>query len=151
MKLAEALIERADLKTKLRSIESRLMNNAKVQEGLEPSEDPKKLIEELNQLTERFLYLVVHINKTNELTINREGKTISALIAERDALTQKHKILDNFIDAGSDLTSRISHSEIRTISTFNVAETQKILDDISKQIRVTDTKIQELNWLTELI
>lgn len=38
MKLAEALQERADLNRKIQQLQSRLMNNATVQEGEEPPE-----------------------------------------------------------------------------------------------------------------
>ena len=41
MKLAEALQERADLNRRLQQLQQRLANNAIVQEGEQPAEDPK--------------------------------------------------------------------------------------------------------------
>ena len=44
MKLAEALLLRADLQKRIEQIESRLLRNAKVQEGETPAEDPQALL-----------------------------------------------------------------------------------------------------------
>ena len=41
MKLAEALIERADLQRRLEQLKQRLNQNAQYQEGEEPAEEPK--------------------------------------------------------------------------------------------------------------
>ena len=47
MKLAQALVERADLQKRLAQLRRRLLLNAKVQEGEMPAEDPKELLREL--------------------------------------------------------------------------------------------------------
>ena len=44
MKLAEALNERADIQRRIAQLESRLIDNAKVQEGEEPAERPEDLL-----------------------------------------------------------------------------------------------------------
>jgi hypothetical protein len=54
MKLAEALAERAAIKTKLSTLSTRLQANSKVYEGEDPVEDPKRMLEELNILTDRY-------------------------------------------------------------------------------------------------
>ena len=48
MKLAEALILRADLQKRIDQLRVRLNNNAKVQENDEPSEKPEELLNELD-------------------------------------------------------------------------------------------------------
>ena len=48
MKLAEALILRADIQKRIEQLKSRLADNAKVQEGEKPSEEPKALLAELD-------------------------------------------------------------------------------------------------------
>jgi len=45
MKLAEALILRADIQKRIEQLKSRLADNAKGQEGENPSEEPKALAE----------------------------------------------------------------------------------------------------------
>ena len=80
MKLAEALQERADLVNNIERLRSRVRNNAQVQEGEEPAENPKALIKELNSCIERFEYLAAGINKTNnenwKLNYNNKEKII---------------------------------------------------------------------------
>ncbi len=151
MKLAEALIERADIQTKLNMLKDRLVNNARVHEGTEPNENPSDLIKELNEKLNRLEYLVVHINKTNELTKLSSGETISELIAKKDMLTKKLSLLGSLFDTGTVLINRLTHTEIRIKTAFNVADLQKQIDEVSKQIRLTDAKLQETNWLTELM
>ena len=46
MKIAEALLLRADIKKKLASSRTRIGTNAVVQEGEQPHEDPNQLIKE---------------------------------------------------------------------------------------------------------
>ena len=50
MKLATALLQRADLQKRLAEINNRMKNNAKVQEGEQPSEKPSDLLKELDAL-----------------------------------------------------------------------------------------------------
>ena len=50
MKLAEALNLRADLAKRISQLSVRLQNNALVQEGEKPAENPNELIAELNGL-----------------------------------------------------------------------------------------------------
>lgn len=45
MRLATALSERADLQRRLEQLKERLTQNARVQEGDTPSEDPKELLQ----------------------------------------------------------------------------------------------------------
>ncbi|WP_154408098.1 DIP1984 family protein [Anaerovibrio slackiae] len=48
MKLAEALQERADIQKRLSQLRGRLLNNAKVQEGEKPVENPAELLQEMD-------------------------------------------------------------------------------------------------------
>lgn len=151
MKLAEALIERADLKSKIEMLRARLGNNCRTQEGVEPSENPKDLMIELDEKLERMEYLVVHINKTNALTTLPNGETIAELITKKDILDKKISILADLVNLGSSLVSRATRTEIKVLSTVNVKELQKKVDLCSKELRLLDTKLQECNWTTELI
>lgn len=151
MKLAEALIERADLREKLMKLDSRLENNARVQEGEEPGEAPSELLKELDECIKRYEYLIVHINKTNAQTIGKDGVAIADMIAKRDVLMKKLEILSDFVQSGSMLLNRSTRTEIKMLSTFSVTDMQKKIDKLSAEIRKIDTSIQELNWLTELL
>lgn len=150
MKLAEALIERSDLQTRIDAMQTRLLNNARVQDGEKPAEDPLALMRELDAMSARVEELICRINLTNAET-EVDGVSITAMIAHRDCLSKKAGILRNFLAAASSLTQRASRTEIVIRSTVSVADLQKQVDDLSREIRETDTKIQAANWTTELI
>ena len=150
MKLAEALIERSDLQTRIDAMQQRLLNNARVQDGETPAEDPLALMRELDAMSARVEELIRRINLPNAET-EIDGTSITALIAHRDCLSKKTGILRNFLAAASSLTQRVSRTEIVIRSTVSVADLQKQVDELSKEIRVTDTKIQAANWTTELL
>jgi len=151
MKLAEALKMRSDLDVRLRQLQTRLSNNSKVQEGDVPSEDPKVLLAELDTMTEQMECLIRRINLTNCSVKDKEGRTLTALLARRDALTRKCEILQSFLNDASDRAERRSATDIKVLSTVDVSSLRKQADAISKEIRETDNAIQELNWTTELI
>lgn len=149
MKLATALSERADLQKKLSELGIRLNQNAKVQEGEEPSEAPEDLIAELDRIVGRLEELIAKINLTNSSTVH-DGRTITELLAHRDCLKSKIQIMRNFLDNASSRVNRMTHSEIKIMSTVPVSEMQKKVDALSKELRECDELIQELNWTTEL-
>ena len=79
-----------------------------------------------------------------------DGVRIADLLAERDALTTQAKILREFLKEASAKPDRYSAKEIAIMSTVNVADKQKETDLLAKRIRELDTRIQGLNWTTEL-
>lgn len=150
MKLATALSERADIQRRLSQLQTRLNNNAKVQEGEEPAEDPKALLKELDALLNRLEKLMAQINLTNSRTVSG-GKTLTELIARRDCLTKRVGIMRSFLDNASARADRYSQKEIKVLSTVSVATLQKQVDGVSRELREVDEQIQSLNWTTDLI
>lgn len=150
MKLATALSERADLQRRITELGGRLNNNAKVQDGEKPSEDPDELLKELNKNFERLEELIARINHTNNETKSGD-MTLTDLIAKRDCLKQKIGIMRSFLNIASEKVSRYSKTEIRILSTISVSDLQKEVDGLSKELRETDETIQGLNWTTELL
>ncbi len=150
MKLAAALIERADLQTRLTQLQTRLLNNAKVQEGVKPNEDPKDLLKELDEISKQLEDYIYRINMTNAATLVDETP-LTSLLAKKDVLTKKISILRAFLNESSALVDRYSLKEIKIDSTVDVAKLQKDLDTLSKELRLLDQKIQEINWTTDLI
>ncbi len=150
MKLATALSERASLQIRLSEIQIRLNANAKVQEGDTPAENPIELIAEKDRILDELENLVTRINLTNSKT-ECNGITITELISKRDRLKKDVNIMRSFLNNASSKIDRYSKTEILIKSTVNIAEYQKKLDVISKELRQIDEKIQELNWTTELL
>jgi uncharacterized coiled-coil DUF342 family protein len=150
MKLATALSERADLQRRINELSVRLNNNAKVQDGEKPSEDPNELLTELHRDFDRLEELIAHINRTNNETKSGD-RTLTDLIAKRDCLKQKISIMRSFLNTASEKVSRYSKAEIKILSTVSVSELQKEVDGLSQELRETDETIQGLNWTTDLI
>ena len=150
MKLATALSERADLQRRISELGTRLNNNAKVQEGEKPAEDPADLLRELEGVITRLEELITRINLTNSQTF-ADGVSMTALLAKRDCLSKKLAVLRDFLDNASARVDRYSQKEIRILSTVDVAKLQKQVDDLSKELRLIDEQIQGLNWTTDLL
>jgi len=151
MKLAEALILRADCQKRIGQLKSRLLTNAKVQEGDVPAETPQDLIVDLERASSELLDLIKRINKTNSATVLGGRGTISDALAERDVLALQRTAYADLAQMGAIKQGRITRSEVKYVSTINVAEIQKRADELAKNYRDLDARIQELNWQTELV
>jgi len=151
MKLAEALILRADIKKRIEQLRQRLYINAKVQEGDAPAEKPAALIKEIELSTGEFEALIKKINKTNSNTEFTKGKTLTDALAERDVLVLKRSIYSGLVNAATVTQQLYSRSEIKFVSTVNVGQMQKQADKLAMQFRELDAKIQEFNWKTDLV
>lgn len=149
MKLAEALQERADLNSKINELRSRLSNNATVQEGEAPAENPAELLSQLDECAARLEELIARINATNCATVTERG-TLTELIAKRDCLTFRLSAYRNLVDEASCLAPRATRTEIKIVSAVDVKKVQKQADELAKELRLTDNLIQQSNWLTEL-
>lgn len=150
MKLAEALAERADLQKRIEQTRARLKNNAWVQEGERPAEDPMALEKELAALCDQLEKLIARINLTNAAAAE-EGVSITALLARRDALSVYTAGLRDFLDEASHTPVRAARGEIKILPTVSVPEYRKKADALSKELRELDMRIQRLNWTTDLM
>ena len=151
MKLAEALILRADTQRRFEQLRQRLLNNAKVQEGDEPNEKPEKLLKEIGKTADELEKLIKQINKTNSETQFDKNITLTDILAERDVLEKRRGVYFSLANQATVTEQRYSRSEIKFISTVDVSKIQKHADDLAKRHRELDAKIQELNWKTDLI
>ena len=149
MKLAEALQERADLNSKINELRSRLSNNATVQEGEAPAENPAELLSQLDECAARLEELMARINATNCATVTERG-TLTELIARRDCLTLRLSAYRTLVNNASCLAQRATRTEIKIVSAVDVKKVQKEADELAKELRLTDNLIQQSNWLTEL-
>ncbi|MEJ1730618.1 DIP1984 family protein, partial [Escherichia coli] len=96
------------------------MNAAQVQEGDQPAEEPQALLLELDRMTQELQSLITRINLTNSNSM-LDGKTVTGLLAQRDMLGRKAGILRDLANTAGQLVRRVRGSEIKIISTVNVA------------------------------
>mgnify|MGYP000685464351 FL=1 len=151
MKLAEALIQRADHRKRLDQLKERLLRVARVQEGDSPAEDPAALLAEVERTAAGLTRLIQRINRTNSTTALDDGRTIADAIAERDTLQLRHAIVTSLIQAAIIKQDRFTKSEVRFHSTVDVVTLQRQADNLAQAYRELDTKIQAANWLVEVI
>lgn len=151
MKLAEALMLRADVQKKIASLRERIVANAVVQEGDAPHEDPEKLMQQAVGAMDELEGLVSRINATNLATKMPDGRTLTQAIARRDTLIQHHSLLQAAILGSRKEADRYSVREIKWVATMKVPKLQKQADDLAKKIRELNAQIQEVNWQTELV
>ena len=149
MKLAEALNQRADLQKRIAQLKERLSNNVKVQEGDQPAEKPSDLFAELSLALKDLENLIVRINRTNQETV-WEGKTLTEMIAEKDVLSLHLSVLRGTLEAANVRSDRYSRNEIKFVRTVDVNELQKKVDDLSRNLRELDSRLQQANWMTDL-
>lgn len=150
MKLAEALQERADLNRNIEQLKNRLSSNALVQEGEQPVECPENLKQELDASISRLSYLIARINRTNCQTVV-EGQGILLGNQFCQSLPLKLHVYRDVVYAGSQISYRARNTEIKIRSAFSVADWQKEIDRMSKELRRLDNRLQESNWKTDLV
>jgi len=151
VKLAQALIERAELKVKNAALLDRIQKNTLVQEGDEPGESPEALIAEYEENMARMELLITHINRTNSTALFDGERTITDAIAARDCLGAKIRAYRSICDSASGEHIRYGRNEIKFVRCVNVKELQNMIDRLSKEYRSLDTRLQELNWTVELL
>lgn len=149
MKLAEALALRADHQKRLEQLKQRLVRNAKVQEGDEPAEDPRALLAELERVAAELAALIRRVNHANATTPFESG-TLTDALAERDVLRWRAAAHRELAQAAAITQDRFSRSEVKFRSTVNVADVQRRADDLARDARALDVRIQATNWTTEL-
>lgn len=149
MKLAEALILRSDLQKRMEQLRQRLTASALVQEGEQPPENPEDLLGELDRTANQLEKLIRRINLTNAAE-EKQGKTLTELLARRDVLTQKISILRSLLETAGHTVMRGSRMEVKIRSTVDVADLRRQSDDLAKELRILDTAIQSANWLIDL-
>ena len=80
-----------------------------------------------------------------------EGETLTQLLARKDALTLRVSAYREMVTAASHTAHRATRSEIKIFSTVNVKELQKQADDIARELRLLDNKLQQANWTVDLM
>lgn len=150
MRLAEALVLRADVRKRIEQLKVRLQLAALIQEGEEPPENPQELLTELDQLLEQTTVLVQRINRTNLQAVLPDGRSLTSALAERDTLSLRYNVLQAVADAATPKADRLGRAEIRKIPTIKVAVLRKELDEVARKRRELDTLIQPVNWSVDL-
>jgi hypothetical protein len=89
--------------------------------------------------------LIQRINRTNAASPFGDG-TLADALAERDVLKIRYNAYRELANGASTSQSRTTRSEVKFIGTVSVAAIQRKADDLARQYRELDTRIQEPDW-----
>jgi hypothetical protein len=150
MKLAEALAERADAQRRLAQLRQRVAMSARFQEGEQPPEDPTALLEEAESVAASIEDLIRRINRTNAATVLDEGMSLTDALARRDVLALLRVTYAEAAEHASVRQDRYSRSEVKFVTALDVGALRTRIDELSKEYRELDAKIQAKNWEIDL-
>lgn len=154
MKLAEALTLRADATRRIEQLRRRIVDNARFQEGEDPAEDAAALLAEADLALDELEGLVRRINRTNAASVIGPEGTMTDALARRDVLRKRHALFAAAADAAADRghvgMMRQLRSELKMVAALPVAQLREQADDIARQIRDLDVRIQQSNWEVDL-
>jgi len=155
MKLAEALIERADLQKRAAQLQQRIQLNARSQEGEPPSEDPVALLTELDGVFDRLDDLIPQIHRSNAAARldSQLGsqRTLTDALAHREVLDLRLAAQRSATEAASTSQLRSTRSELRWVSHLPVRELQARTDRLARERRELEAEIQQANWQHDLL
>jgi hypothetical protein len=155
MKLGEALSMRADSVRRIERLRSRIVSSARFQEGEEPAEDAAALLAEADEALDEFETLIRRINRTNAASAFGPDGTLTEALARRDALRARHSVFTSAADAAAGTAqpgyARQLRSELRMLSALPVGELRRRTDDLARELRELDVRIQRSNWEVELL
>lgn len=155
MKLAEALSLRANATRVIEQLRTRIVNNARYQEGEEPAEDAAALLTAADDALRDYETLLQRINRTNAATTIGADGTLTDALARRDALRLRHQVVSSAADAAAGNTqgsySRQLRSELKMLSALPVAQLRAQADEVAREWRELDVRIQRSNWEVDLL
>lgn len=150
MKLAELLMERAECQKRIAQLSKRLQDSAIVQEGDRPPVSPEAVILELEKLHVELEAMIQRINRTNVSVEFEPNVSMADAIVRRDLLRSRRDIYATLSKAAQIDDMRYSHKEIRFVATIDAAEAIRKTDELAREVRMLDARIQAKNWEIEV-
>lgn len=155
MKLAEALALRSDAARRVEQLRTRIVGNARYQEGEEPAEDAAALLTEIGDVLDELETLIQRINRTNAAARIGSEETITDALARRDTLRLRHAVVTAAADAAAGRSQggmgRQLRSELKMLAALPVAQLRAQADRFAQELRELDVCIQRSNWEVDLL
>lgn len=150
MKLAEALSRRSTIQKDLTWVRDQLSKLARVPEGSTPLESPEEMLQRMESDAAEYQELLTAINRTNLSVTDSQGRTMTAMLAERDALRARQSILSDTYQASTAKEEVYGRQELRYVPTIEVVGLRKRLESVNERLRQLNMEIQRLNWEADL-
>lgn len=155
MKLAEALLERKNLMTRIKDLHARFKNAAIHEEGDKPEEDAQSVLGMIEADFARYRELVVAINRTNNM-VSVSGGTMMEAIAMRDVMKWKHEHFKGMAETvrtrNDGMYGFRAEKAVKKVITAGVeiGDLNKTADAAAQELRKIDAEIQAANWANDL-
>lgn len=155
MKIAQALMRRADLKTRMQQVNARMVANATHQEDQKPAESASSLFVELLDVIKQYHNLVAAINTANANTtveIKDVGQmTLNEALCGRASLKTRAVYINALVEATLRATQRhYDRDDIKTVSVLDIQKLRKEADVTNAQFRAFNEAIEARNWEVEI-
>lgn len=150
MKIAEALSLRTDARRRVDQLRARITANARYQEGEEPTESSADLLVDAERTLDELESWIGRINRTNAAVDLGADGTMTDALARRDVLRLRHALLTSAADAAAGTGFRQLRSELRQLTSLPVRELRSRADDVARELRELDVRIQQANWTHDL-
>jgi len=150
MKLAEALSNRSSLQKDLAWIKDQFSKISRVPEGGKPSEDPEEMLSRMESRATDFEKLVAAINRANLSITDERGRSMTELLAERDALRARQSILTEAYQQATQKEDVYGRQELRYVPTMDIVALRKRVESVNTRLRELNMLIQRLNWEADL-
>jgi len=155
MKLGEGLALRADVTRRVERLRARIVASARYQEGEEPPEDAAALLAETASALDDLETLIRRINRTNAAVQVGDDGTLTDALAHRDVLRLRHAVVTAAADAAAGRSQggvvRQLRSELKMLAALPVAQLRSQADEIARELRELDVRIQRSNWEVDLL
>lgn len=153
MKLGEALALRADLQKRMNRVQALALENATVQEGDTPAVRAVDLLDDYGQLAAEHEAIVRRINRTNvdaRLTLGAQTMSLADAVVRRERLARTAAMLRDVAGHATPRQSRFLRTEVKHVPTIDVPGVLARADQLSREHRELDTRLQQANWEVEL-
>lgn len=155
MLIAEALMYRRELKTRLDDTSRRLKLVAVVKQGSKPLEDPAALLTQFDEQLQEFKVLIQAIHRTNLTARVTDGRSVTEAIVERDMLDERiallRKVEETILERGNEHQDVFGGNRIPLVATVDLVALRQDVSAMASQRRKLDMEIQRANWAHELV
>ena len=114
----------------------------------------KTLLAEADEALREFEELIGRINRTNAATAMEVDGTLTDALARRDVLRLRHHVLTTAADAAAGTNqhsyARQLRSELKMFSALPVGDLRARADQVARELRELDVRIQRTNWEVDL-
>ena len=154
MIILEALALKTDLDNRIENLGNRYVTNITVLHGKTPHENPKKLLEEIDENIAQLNDLCYRIDVADLAVKNSEGKTLIELVIDKKSTETRLEILRRALNEVTFGTwNEYGYTSSRDVdfdTVIDIDTVTKQVDECAEKLRKLNSEIEKLNIDTEI-